>query len=155
MHFGHLDVFLEKCLFRSSAHFLIGLSVSLIFTCMSYLYILEINSYWWYRLQNFLPFCRLSFHFIYSFLCCAKACKFNWVPFIFAFITLGDRSQKTSLQFMSKIVLPIFSILSLFFRMVLENVLISFFLHVTVQFSQHHLLKRLSFHNCVLLLPLS
>ena len=34
---------LEKCLFTSSAYFLIGLFVSLILSCMSCLYILEIN----------------------------------------------------------------------------------------------------------------
>ena len=34
---------LEKCLFRYFPHFLIGLFVSLVLSCMSCLYILEIN----------------------------------------------------------------------------------------------------------------
>jgi len=89
---------------------------------------------------------------------------------IFIFMTLGGRSKMILLQFMSKSGMSMFSsksfivsalcfglrsILSLFLCMVLENVLISFVLLVVVQFSQHHLLKKLSSLHCIFLPPLS
>ena len=76
---------LEKCLLRSFPHFLIGLVVSLVLSCMSCLYILEIN-----------PLSVVSFAIIFSHsegclvtllmvsllivAYSAKAFKFNQVP---------------------------------------------------------------------------
>ena len=66
---------LVKCLFRPSAHFWIGLFFFLKLSCMSCLYILEINP------LSVALFANIFSHsdgcIFYGFLCCAKAFKFH------------------------------------------------------------------------------
>ena len=89
---------LEKCLFRSSTQFLIELFVFLILSCMSYLYILEINP------LSVASFANIFSHsdgclfvlFMVSFavqklLSLSRSHLFIFVPFL---ITLGGGSQK-------------------------------------------------------------
>ena len=64
---------LEKCLFSSFTHFLVGLFIFLILSCMSCLYMWEINSW---AVVWFVVICSSSeaiFHLVYSFLHCAEA----------------------------------------------------------------------------------
>ena len=79
-------------------------------------------------------------------------------------LTVGDESKKVLLLFMLKSVLPMFSSKSFIVSGLRFSSLIHFefifvygvkecssfiFLYVAVQFSQHHLLKRLSFLHCL------
>ena len=69
---------LEKCLFNSFAYFLIRLFdlLLLLLNCGSSLYILEINTFAdiWFP---FCTFCRLLFHSVDCFFCCAEAFQFG------------------------------------------------------------------------------
>ena len=115
----------------------------------------------------FLPFCGLSFHFVYNFLCYVKALSLtrsHWF-FNFIFIILGGGSEKILLWFISESVLPNFPqsfiesgltfspVIHFEFTFVRGVRQCSNFilLHVAVQFLQHHLLKRWSFLHCMFL----
>ena len=74
---------LENCLFRSFFRFLIGLFVFLVLSCMSCLYILEINPLSVVSFAIIFSHSKGCFHLAYSFLCCAKAFKFNQVPLVY------------------------------------------------------------------------
>ena len=141
---------------------------------MSWLYILEINSFICNIIFQFWclsPFC-LWFPLL------AKTFKFKYVPFVCLFVCLFVCFyfhysrwwiKKISLGFMSESVLLIFSSKSLIVFGVTFRSLIHFEfkivysvrefsnfipLNVAIQFSQHHLLRRLSFFHCIFLLPL-
>ena len=147
--------------FKSSAHYLIGLFVFLILSSMSYLYILEINP------LSVVSFANIFSHsegclfvlFIVSFAVQKLLSLIKSYLFIFGFIsvTLGGGSKKILLWFMSKRVFPMFSsksfiVSGLTFRYLIHCEFLFVYgvrqhsnfilLHITVQFSQHHLFKR-------------
>ena len=104
---------LEKCLFRSFAHFSIGLLVFLLLSCISYLYILESKS---------MSVASFEIIFSHSVSCLFVLFRVSFAVqkllslirshlFIFVFIvnTLRGGSEKMLLSFMSESVWPMFS----------------------------------------------
>ena len=126
---------------------------------------LEINPYQSHHLQIFLPIHSMGCLFV-SFIVYFAVQKLlsliGFHLFIFAFIlfALGDRAKEILLQFMSKSVLPMFFSRSFLISCLIFRSLIHFnfifvydfrecsdliLFHVAVQFSQHHILKKLGF----------
>ena len=134
---------------------------------MNCLCILEINPMLVTSFANIFSICRLFFHFVYSFLCYAKA-FIRLLLYIFLF-PVGDRSKNILWQYMSQSVLLMFSsrsftVSGLKFRSLIHFEFIFvccvrdysnlILLHIGVQFSQHHVLNRPSFLHCIFLPPL-
>ena len=85
---------LEKCLFRSFAHFSIGLLVFLLLSCISCLYILEIKPL---SVASFETIFSHSVSCLFVFFLVSFAVqklvsliKSHWFIFVFLFVTLGD-----------------------------------------------------------------
>ena len=130
---------LEKCLFRSFAHFLVRLFIFLLLSCMSSLYILDINLCQISDLQIFSPFHRLlSFYWSFPLLC--RSFLFDIVPFVyfcFCFLCFDVKSKKLIDETNVEKLIPVS-----FFCIWLSNLPSTSFL------------KRLSFPHCIFLNPL-
>ena len=166
---------LEKCLFRSFPHCLIGFFVFLILSCMSCLYILEINPLSVVSFTTIFSHSYGCLHLAYSFLCCAKAFNFNQASFVY-FCFYFRYSRRLVIEdlaffdlchqvFCLLFPLRVFIVSGLTFRSLIHFEFIFVYgarkcsnfilLHVAVQVSQYHLSKRLSLPNCIFFPPLS
>ena len=74
---------LEKCLFRFSAYVLIKFFVCLPLSCISSLYILDINPLLDIWFANIFSHSVGCLFFVDGFLCCAQAFHFDIIPLIF------------------------------------------------------------------------
>ena len=78
MPVGHLQFLFEKRSIQFSAHFSVALFVFLMLSCMSCLYVLNINPLSVRSFANILSHSvDCLFYFVNDFLCCAKDFKFN------------------------------------------------------------------------------
>ena len=164
---------LEKCLFRSFAHFLIRWFVFLEWSWVSSLYMLEIKPLSEVSLANTFPYCWFSFHFNMFSLVMQKLfilMRSHLFTLSLLSLALRDILVKILLCGIPYIFLPMFSsrtfmVSWLIFKYFihLEFIFVCgvswwsslIFFHVAVQFSQHQLLKRVSLLHFMLLPSLS
>ena len=125
---------LAKCLFRYFSYFLIGLFVFLVLSCMSCLYILEINPLLVVSFAIiFSPLWGLSFHLACSFLSVKKLLSLirsHLFTFVFISITLGGHRVFClcfPLFYSSGLTFSSLMHLSLSLCLMLGSILISFF----------------------------
>ena len=153
---------LENCLFRSLTNFFFDWFAWFFDSCMSYLYILEINPLliaWFANIFSHSKVSLFIFFFMISFAVqnLWSLISSHWFIYFFISIAPSSNLKKILMWFMSKNVLPMFSCKSfiasdLTFRSLTYFGFIFVYgvrecfnfilLHVTVQ---HHLLKRLLF----------
>ena len=179
--FAHLYVFLEKCLFKSSATFWLG---CFLFFFVCFLFDTELFEWFVYFGNKYLvkvtSFENTLSHSVYCLFVLfmvsfavqklLNLIRSHLFIFVLVSITLEDRSKKLLLWFMSKCVLYMFSSrsfrLSGFIFRPLNHFEFIFvygirecsnfiLLHGAVQFSWCQLLTRLSFLHCMFLPPLS
>ena len=163
---GHLYVFFEIKSIQIFCPFLIGLFVRLFAIKQQEfcIYFGDQPLISYMILNYFLTFNRLSFHFVDGFLCCAEAFQLDIVPFIYLFFCclcflVSDPKviAKTSIKELSMFFSRSFMVSGLLicFKLVfVYGVRYGYcfiLLCVAVQFSQHYLLKKLSFPHCMLL----
>ena len=95
---------LEKCLFKSFAHFLIGLFIFLVYEF--YIYFRDQTLVWGIIDKYVFPYSWFSFHFNADFFLPCRSFLFWWDPIFFI---LGDILVKIVLCGISEIFLPMFS----------------------------------------------
>ena len=175
MSLGPLYVLLGEVSVQVLCPFLIGLFVSPEWSCVSSLYSLEIKPLSEVSFTNIFSYTVASLFILLMFSLTMKSFLFWWSPFFFFLIlsfmslALGDILVKILLHGISEIFLPMlscrtFMVSWLIFKsfIYLEFIFVcgvswwlSFiFLHVAVQLSQHHLLKRLFWFHFKFLSPL-
>ena len=159
---------LERCLFRSFTHLLIGSFGFFILSLMCCLYILEINLLSVVLFANIFSHSEGCFYilFMVSFAVQILLIRPHLLIFIFSRRWVKKDLamifvKECSAGFFSKSTI----VFSLTFRSLIHFEFIFFcgvrmcsnliLLHVAVQFSQHHLLKKLSFLHGIVLPPLS